>query len=95
MIVPLVLSSCASRGTYHAVLDSWIGSTENELVKSWGQPLKSYSQENSKYLVYDKSGPGSGGYHEAIIDTGCTTTFEVVDKTIISFDFEGVNCRSW
>lgn len=89
----LLLSSCASRNTYHAILGSWVGSSESELVKSWGEPLKSYSQDGSKFLVYDKGGAGSGGYHRTAVVSDCTTTFEVVDDTIIGSDFEGI-CRA-
>lgn len=64
---------------------------------SWGKPSKSYSQGNLKYLVFNKSGPGSDDmdYKEAVVDIGaCTTTFELVDDTIISNKFEGENCRA-
>jgi len=100
IIVPLtilVLSGCASQETYHAVLDSWIGSNKSELIRSWGKPSKSYSQGNSTYLVYDKNGPGSDDmdYKKAVVTIGgCTTTFEIVDDTIISSSYKGEDCRA-
>ncbi len=93
----MLLSGCASQDTYHAALDSWIGSNKSELVKSWGKPARSYSQGNSTYLIYNKSGPGTDdmGFKEAVVEMGaCTTTFKLVDDTIISSEFEGENCRA-
>jgi hypothetical protein len=96
-ITSMILSCCASTNTYNAALKSWIGSSESELMKSWGEPIKSYSQGNSKYLIYNKIGPSTAfmGYQKAVVDiSDCTTTFELVDNTIISSEFEGRNCRA-
>ena len=93
----MLLHGCASQETYNASLNSWIGSHKSELLRSWGKPAKTYSQDGSTYLVYDKSGPGSGdmGYKQHVIDLGdCTTTFEIADDTVISSTFKGVDCRA-
>ena len=95
--VIMILYGCASQDTYQAALRSWIGSNKSELMKSWGQPAKSYSQGSSTYLIYNKSGPSSGdmGFKEQVIEIGsCTTTFQVVDDIVISSSFEGQNCRA-
>jgi len=93
----MLLGACASQQTYKAALNSWIGSNKSELLKSWGEPAKTYSQGGSTYLVYDRSGPGSGdmGYKQRVVGMGsCTTTFEIADDTIISSTFSGKDCRA-
>lgn len=97
LTVFMFLHGCASQETYHAAVNSWIGSSKNELMRSWGKPAESYVQGSSTYLIYNKSGPGSGdmGYKENIVELGsCTTTFEVADDTVISTRFDGQGCRA-
>ena len=48
-IVILSLSSCGYREKRNAeVLDSWIGSTEQEIVSAWGRPDSDYDSGNMR-----------------------------------------------
>lgn len=48
----LLLTGCATSAKYEAALDTWVGSTELELVKAWGPPMHSYETSGSKFLAY-------------------------------------------
>ncbi|MEO1016676.1 MAG: hypothetical protein AAFY56_03160 [Pseudomonadota bacterium] len=48
----IILGSCATEQRYSEILDAWVGSTERELVESWGPPDSVYTLEDTKYLTY-------------------------------------------
>ena len=51
----MLLAGCATSAKYEAVLDSWVGSSELEIVRSWGAPVQAYNAGESKFLVYSSS----------------------------------------
>jgi hypothetical protein len=53
-----LLPGCATTANYEATLKTWIGSTEDQLVSSWGPPTSTYETGNSKYLTYTRSSQG-------------------------------------
>lgn len=53
-----VLSACATTEKYEAVLKTWIGSSERELINSWGPPSSVYEVNGDKYLTYQSSRSG-------------------------------------
>ena len=54
----LLLSACATTEKYEANLQTWIGSPEAELVRSWGPPDSFYESGESRYLTYHWSNSG-------------------------------------
>jgi hypothetical protein len=48
----IVLSGCATTDGYKQVVNSWVGSPEINLIRSWGPPQQSYQSGDSKFLVY-------------------------------------------
>ena len=78
----LVLTGCAT-DNYSVSVQKWIGTRESYLVQGWGEPLKTYTSEQSKFFVYEEDGG---------TPQGCTTTFEIVDDFVESFDYEGKGC---
>ncbi len=51
-----LLTSCATTGKYKAVLDSWVGSSADNLVSSWGPPDSSYRLSNGgEVLSYSRA----------------------------------------
>ena len=50
------LAACATTEKYEAILESWIGKSENALVEAWGPPDSVYETDGTKYLSYAKSG---------------------------------------
>lgn len=43
------------RQSYKETLDSWLNSTEDELIAKWGLPNQVYNSGTKKYLVYQRS----------------------------------------
>jgi hypothetical protein len=57
VVLGLLLVGCATSANYGKIINSWVGSTENKLVSSWGPPLGSYVKDDgSKILTYQQSG---------------------------------------
>lgn len=52
LVVALLLSGCATEGKYKQVLDSWTGSDELDLIRSWGAPMQIYESSGHRFLVY-------------------------------------------
>ncbi len=52
----LLLAGCISTANYEQVLDTWIGSTETELVAVWGVPARMYdAKDGARVLTYEDS----------------------------------------
>ena len=49
-----LLSSCATTEKYDEMINSLIGSTEQELIHKWGIPAQVYVSGDMKYLEYHK-----------------------------------------
>jgi hypothetical protein len=50
-----VLAGCATAANYDKVLASWVGKSEDELTRAWGQPSAIDETGGKKYLTYDKN----------------------------------------
>ena len=77
------LFGCAHNDNYGLSVKKWVGTREPYFIKGWGEPDKSYTKGQSKFLAYNEN----GGAPE-----GCTTTFEIVGEYVESFDYEGDGC---
>lgn len=51
----LTLTGCATTANYEKTLNSWVGSTELDLVRQWGAPQQSYEAGGRKFMVYTSS----------------------------------------
>jgi hypothetical protein len=52
-----LLSSCATTAGYEAMLNTWVGDSEDNLVSKWGPPQSSYPLSNGgRVLQYGRSG---------------------------------------
>lgn len=56
LLAAVLLSGCATTAKYEKALNSWLGSSELELVRQWGPPQQAYEAGGSKFLVYSNSG---------------------------------------
>ncbi len=48
----IAVSACATTAGYEKLLNSWVGSTELDLVRKWGPPVQSYEAGGRKFMVY-------------------------------------------
>ena len=64
LLVAIVLSGCATTANYEKILSSWVGSSVDNLVASWGPPQSSYDLSNGgKVIEYVRSrNVQMGGY---------------------------------
>ncbi len=52
----IVLTGCATQAKYRKVVDSWIGKSSKELVRTWGYPKWQVTAPNKNIVyVYQKS----------------------------------------
>ena len=103
----IVLASCAATAGYENVLSSWAGAQEVELVRGWGQPVKSYEASGRKFIVYESRRsfhlPGTAPFHTSTgtvsgspamdIEMFCSTTFELESSKVISWSYKGNDCN--
>ncbi|MCQ4307954.1 hypothetical protein NA645_08125 [Pseudomonas stutzeri] len=56
MLCAILISGCATTAKYEAILASWVGSPEGDLIRSWGPPQQVYDTgSGTKYLTYSSS----------------------------------------
>ena len=76
LIIPLVasflvvLTGCVTKQGHEDALSSWFGSTEEQLVESWGVPISFYELNGKRYLTYSNSSQAMVG------GTAPTTTYD-------------------
>ena len=87
IILGLLLEGCATQSNYKALLDTWVGGTEDQLINSWGPPNGLYNKpDGGKILTFAWSGSYSlPGYPSTSSSTnmGVTTTVTTVPSDTI------------
>ncbi|MBT5047524.1 MAG: hypothetical protein HOM58_03400 [Rhodospirillaceae bacterium] len=72
LLLLCTLAACATTERYEAILESWVGKTENALVQAWGPPDSVYETSGTKYLTYTKTGtqyvPGTPPTYRTIVN---------------------------
>ena len=67
ILVAAALASCATTAGYESMLQTWVGSSTDQLVSRWGPPQSSYRLSNDgSVLEYTRSG--------TVVIPGITTT---------------------
>jgi len=55
LLLLVLFSGCATSGKYKEKVSSWMGSTEQQLIDSWGPPQSTYTSGSKRYLTYNSS----------------------------------------
>lgn len=86
LVVFLILAGCATEQGFRKALDSWKGSSINELIQSdkFGTPYGSYEAEGYRYYIFREE--YSGHY--------CKTDFKTKNGVIIDATYQGNRCTS-
>jgi hypothetical protein len=89
-----MLAKAQNRGT--PLLQTWVGRTEEELVRAWGVPAGSHNSGSSRFLSY------AYGFSEVLVDQNgfsrpnrtlrCDLTLEVKEGRIVDFASSGNYC---
>ena len=79
----LFLAFWGCSNNYHVMMRNWVGTDEGDLTRGWGQPVEKSTVGDSTFYVYLEDGGAP---------SGCTTTFELVDGVVDSFDYDGEGC---
>ena len=66
----VILTGCVTKQEHEDALSSWFGSTEKQLVDSWGVPTSFYELDGKRYLTYSNSSQVMVG------GTAPTTTYD-------------------
>lgn len=84
LLFGLFLTGCTSLGIEENA-QTWIGSSEDELVSSWGPPDNVHETDGYRYLTYDRGMSDNvvqvGGVYQRI-NNGCELTFMVLSAKI-------------
>ena len=95
------MTACVTTSNYQETLNSWKGSSEVSLIKSWGPPTEIFNSNNHKFLVYQVSQTTafepmknySSGSHDYSKELFCTTVFDLFDGHVVEWATKGNNCR--
>jgi hypothetical protein len=79
LVVLLLGAGCATEANFKEMAGSWIGSTEQQLVATWGPPNGFYESGNTRYLSYARSRSGyvpgtAPSYQTTVIGNTAYTT---------------------
>ena len=47
-----LLVSCVSTASLQATLNTWVGATENEIIRRWGIPNQKYDTDDVRFIRY-------------------------------------------
>lgn len=95
----LFIASCATTQNFEAVINTWLGQSEDNLVSRFGSPERTYKLSDSKKMLtyvfhgstlYNYYGYGVG---ESITQT-CEVSFLVEDEKVISYSYKGNSCKA-
>jgi hypothetical protein len=100
-MICLFLAACATTAKYEESLDSWKGSSDIDLIRSWGEPAETFNSHEHTFLVYQfsrtKPLPSAGDQHGSpanyMAALFCTTVFEVSAGRVIDWAIKGNDCR--
>lgn len=55
LLLLVILSGCTTKQEHEDMLSSWYGSSESDLIASWGVPTSFYELDGKRYLTYSSS----------------------------------------
>lgn len=96
----LVLAGCATTEGFKKIVQSWVGSSESQLIANWGVPIRTHESSGTRYLEYDYQHQGyyttcnSGYCATNTIHKRCITTFAVRNGVIVNWSFRGNDCKA-
>ena len=103
----MALSACATTAGYEKILNSWVGTQEVDLVRSWGPPVQSYEAGGRKFISYSSRRnvyiPGTAPTYQTNVigNTAYTTAvggsqaMNVGMSCSTTFELEGSRVVSW
>ena len=101
IVTMFALGGCATTENYEAIVNSWVGEREVDLVRAWGAPVNVYDAGGSRFISYESSSEPTytTTFFGGIANTSrevlrCVTTFEIKDSVIAAWQFQGNNCTA-
>lgn len=99
LALTLSLVGCATTEGYEQLLDTWYGSSEDNLIASWGVPRAVYETDGKKYMVffemsesYVSPNPFAPfGYMQKF---HCETTFTFENGRVTGWRYKGNKCKA-
>lgn len=95
------LTACATTGAYEDSLNSWKGSSDASLIKTWGPPTETFNSDGHTFLVYQFSrtkplsmmGDPTGGHGDYMKSLFCTTIFDISQGQVQDWAIKGNDCK--
>lgn len=90
----LFIAGCSTTEDFEKKLASWVGSSERELISTWGPPHRAYESGNTKYLTWNQSGamtlPGTQPTYSTTVigNTAYTNAYGGTPPTTINLNCE-------
>lgn len=91
LLILVALTSCVSwTAQNHQRLNSWLGSSETDLINVWGMPSKTYNLNDKKYVAFEESSLHS--YKGTAHTSYCKVTFTIEKNKIVSWNYSDDLC---
>lgn len=92
----LLLTGCSfpTFEGYEAILNTWLGSSQKDLVMKWGVPSSEYNIDNDTTLLEYRESKVSG-YDGNVYTYHCTTTFTVEKGKVTHWKYSGNSCKAY
>tara|TARA_B100000989_G_C19322318_1_gene377251 strand:- start:271 stop:627 length:357 start_codon:yes stop_codon:yes gene_type:complete len=83
------------------IMQSWINSSEAQLIQTWGIPDSTYTtggvkfityKSNSQRDIYKYAGVGEERRFTGTLYLNCEQTFQIVNEIITNYNWKGNNC---
>ena len=82
MALTIFTVSCATTENYNAIVKSWLGQPEVDLVRAWGAPQNTHQSGDTKFMVYDKRRNVQVGQTTATTNTSYSNNpYSIYDST--------------
>lgn len=90
MALLCLLGSCATKDRYDTYIESFVGLSEQDLIKKNGIPDGSYDQNGIRYIIYNKSTVNS--FNGLSSTLSCKTVFEIKNGYVNKSSHKGNHC---
>jgi hypothetical protein len=93
LVAMAIVAGCATTANYEDLLKTWVGRSEDELVKDWGAPSSVFQAASSKYYTYVRNKSCYSG-KDSYTTCVCNTTFELESSRVRAWRWDGNGCTA-
>lgn len=106
-LLAVLLTACASTANFEKMLGTWVGSSEDQLIRTWGPPANVYVSGETKFVTFARSSvgyiPGSAPTYQTQVvgniaythAVGGSPGYSYTAQCMVTFELVANMVRSW